>query len=144
MSQRVAIGSDHAGFEYKTYLIKKLKKLGLQVMDMGTDGDQSVDYPDFAHPVATKVANKEVNFGVLVCGSGNGVCITANKHEGVRAALCWTVEVAKVVRMHNDANIICMPARFVSKITAGKMLDAFIETKFEGGRHQNRIDKITC
>ncbi len=144
MSQRVAIGSDHAGFEYKTYLIKKLKKLGLQVIDMGTNGDQSVDYPDFAHPVATKVANKAVDFGVLVCGSGNGVCITANKHEGVRAALCWTVEVAKVVRMHNDANIICMPARFVSKMMAGKMLDAFIETKFEGGRHQKRIDKITC
>jgi len=140
----ISIGSDHAGFQYKKDIIAMLEEQGYDVQDYGCHDESSVDYPDFAHPVATKVANKEVNFGVLVCGSGNGVCITANKHEGVRAALCWTVEVAKVVRMHNDANIICMPARFVSKITAGKMLDAFIETKFEGGRHQNRIDKITC
>ena len=111
---------------------------------MGTDSEASVDYPDFAHPVATAVAAGEVGFGVLICGSGNGVCITANKHDNVRAALCWNVEVATVVRQHNDANIICMPARFVSKVTAGRMLEAFINTPFEGGRHQHRVNKISC
>ena len=141
---KVAIGSDHAGFDYKSYLIGKMKKMGWDISDMGTTSSASVDYPDFAHPVASAVANKLVDFGVLICGSGNGVCMTANKHEGVRAALCWNVEVAEVVRLHNDANIICMPARFVSKVTAGKMLKTFAETKFEGGRHQNRINKISC
>lgn len=140
----VAIGSDHAGVEYKSYMIKKLKKHGFTVKNMGTDSEASVDYPDFAHPVAAAVAAGEAGFGVLICGSGNGVCITANKHDHVRAALCWNVEVATVVRQHNDANIICMPARFVSKVTAGRMLEAFISTPFEGGRHQNRVNKISC
>ena len=144
MKKIIAIGSDHAGVEYKAYLIKKLIKMGFEVVNYGTDSSASVDYPDFAHPVAQMVADGKADMGVLVCGSGNGVCITANKHEGVRAALCWNIEVAAVVRQHNDANVICMPARFVSKITAGKMLDVFINTAFEGGRHQNRIDKISC
>ena len=144
MKKIIAIGSDHAGVEYKAYLMKKLKKMGFEVVNFGTDSSTSVDYPDFAHPVAQMVADGKADKGVLVCGSGNGVCMTANKHEGVRAALCWNVEVATVVRQHNDANVICMPARFVSKVTAGKMLDAFMSTAFEGGRHQNRIDKISC
>lgn len=144
MKNIIAIGSDHAGVEYKAYLMKKLKKMGFEVVNFGTDSSTSVDYPDFAHPVAQMVADGKAEKGVLVCGSGNGVCITANKHEGVRAALCWNVDVATVVRKHNDANVICMPARFVSKVTAGKMLDAFMNTAFEGGRHQNRIDKISC
>lgn len=144
MKKIIAIGSDHAGVEYKAYLMKKLKKMGFEVINFGTDSSTSVDYPDFAHPVAQMVANGKADKGVLVCGSGNGVCMTANKHEGVRAALCWNVDVATVVRQHNDANVICMPARFVSKVTAGKMLDAFMGTEFEGGRHQNRIDKISC
>lgn len=144
MKEIVAIGSDHAGLEYKTYLIKKLKKMGYEVVNFGTDSGASVDYPDFAHPVASMVAEGKAVKGVLVCGSGNGVCITANKHEGVRAGLSWNVDVAAVVRQHNDANIICMPARFVSKITAGRMLETFLTTAFEGGRHQTRVDKISC
>jgi ribose 5-phosphate isomerase B len=142
--KKVSIGCDHAGYEYKTFLIKKLKKLGIQVIDRGTHGAESVDYPDFAHPVAKDVSSGEVGFGILICGTGNGVCMTANKHEGVRAGLCWEVEVAKLIRMHNDANVLCIPARFVSKIMAGKLLDAFVSTDFEGGRHQNRINKIFC
>lgn len=142
--KKVSIGCDHAGYEYKLYLIKKLRKLGMEVIDRGTYGVESVDYPDFAHPVAEDVSKGDVGFGILICGTGNGVCMTANKHEGVRAGLCWEVEVAKLIRMHNDANVLCIPARFVSKIMAGKLLDAFVSTDFEGGRHQNRINKITC
>ena len=142
--KKVSIGCDHAGYEYKLYLIKKLRKSGMEVIDRGTYGVDSVDYPDFAHPVAEDVSKGDVGFGILICGTGNGVCMTANKHEGVRAGLCWEVEVAKLIRMHNNANVLCIPARFVSKIMAGKLLDAFISTDFEGGRHQNRINKITC
>jgi ribose 5-phosphate isomerase B len=140
----IAIGCDHAGVDHKNYLIKKMKKLGYLVDDKGTKSSTSVDYPDFAHPVAIDVETGKALFGVLICGSANGVCMTANKHQGIRAALCWNVEVAEVVRMHNDANIICIPARFTSKILAGRMLEKFLSTSFEGGRHQKRIDKISC
>jgi ribose 5-phosphate isomerase B len=140
----IAIGCDHAGVDHKNYLVKKIKKLGYLVDDKGTYSNTSVDYPDFAHPVATDVETGKAIFGVLICGSANGVCMTANKHQGIRAALCWNIEVAEVVRLHNDANIICIPARFASKILAGRMLEKFLNTSFEGGRHQKRIDKISC
>lgn len=143
-SKKVAIGNDHAGVSYKKYLSKVLVEAGFDVVNLGANTEDSVDYPDFAHPVATAVENKEVSFGVLICGSGNGVCMTANKHIGVRAALAWNVEVAEVVRQHNDANVLCIPARFVSKQKAKKMILAFLATDFEGGRHQRRVDKIGC
>ena len=142
--ETIAIGCDHAGVEMKNYLIKKLKSKKYAVTDKGTYDATSVDYPDFAHPVAELVASGAAKYGILICGSANGVCMTANKHEGIRAALCWNEEVAEVVRLHNDANIICIPARFVSKMRAGRMLDKFLMTGFEGGRHQKRIDKINC
>jgi len=140
----VAIGSDHAGFECKEYLKEVLKngKLGFALADVGTYSPDSVDYPDFAHQVARKVAEKEVEFGILICGSGNGVCMTANKHAGIRAALCWTDEIASLARKHNNANIICIPARFVSDEIAASMLNVFLNTEFEGGRHERRVEKI--
>ncbi|HMT52428.1 MAG: ribose 5-phosphate isomerase B [Saprospiraceae bacterium] len=141
---KIAIGSDHAGFEYKTYAIKLLKIKGYQVQDFGTASVASVDYPDFAHPVATAVENKSVDVGILICGSGNGVCMSANKHQGIRAALCWTPELGSLARQHNDSNILCLPARFVSKVMAGKIIKAYLESSFEGGRHQNRVNKISC
>lgn len=144
MMINIAIGSDHAGFEYKKYIIGLLKKYGHQVQDFGPSSDLSVDYPDFAHPVATAVENKKADLGVLICGSGNGVCMTANKHKGIRAALCWTAELAALARQHNDANIVCIPARFISKQMTAKIIKAFLENTFEGGRHQNRVHKITC
>jgi ribose 5-phosphate isomerase B len=138
----VAIGSDHAGFEYKELLKAALQADGWIVSDKGTHSLDSVDYPDYAHPVAEMVAKGDAAFGVLICGSGEGVCITANKHAGVRAALCWNNEVAQLARQHNDANVICMPARFVSQDLAKEMLQAFIDTPFEGGRHEKRVEKI--
>lgn len=140
---KIAIGSDHAGFEYKAYLVRKLEKLGHQVFDLGPSSDQSVDYPDYAHPVSNQVEKKIVDLGILLCGSGNGVCMSANKHKDIRAALCWTPELAKLARNHNDANIVCIPARFVSKVTAGRIVDSFLNNNFEGGRHQARVDKIS-
>jgi ribose 5-phosphate isomerase B len=140
----IAIGSDHAGFEYKKYIVGLLKKHGHNVQDFGPSSDLSVDYPDFAHPVSLAVENKKADLGILVCGSGNGVCMTANKHKGIRAALCWTAELAALARQHNDANIVCIPARFISKQTTAKIIKAFLENTFEGGRHQNRVNKITC
>jgi ribose 5-phosphate isomerase B len=139
----IAIGADHAGFEYKEHLKEHLRQLHLTPDDKGTHSLDSVDYPDFAHPVATMVQRGEAVRGVLVCGSGNGVCMTANKHAGVRAALCWNVEIAKLARQHNDANIICIPARFVSYEEAVAMLDAFLNTEFEGGRHERRVAKMS-
>ncbi len=138
----IAIGCDHAGFQYKEMLKPLLLSLGYEVEDKGTYGDSSVDYPDFAHPVATSVENGTAAFGILICGSGNGVCMTANKHNGVRAALCWNVELAALARQHNNANILCIPARFVSEEVAREMVTAFEETAFEGGRHENRVNKI--
>lgn len=140
----ISIGSDHAGYHYKVYIIEMLQKEGYPLIDRGPSSGDSVDYPDFAHPVADDVEQKKANLGILLCGSGNGVCMTANKHAGIRAALCWTTELASLARMHNDANILCIPARFVSKILARKMVKAFINTSFEGGRHQKRVEKIQC
>ncbi|SEK95632.1 ribose 5-phosphate isomerase B [Chitinophaga rupis] len=144
MSLPVAVGSDHAGFEYKEEIISYLEGLGLQVKDFGAHSKDSADYPDYAHPVATAVEREEVAFGVLVCGSANGVAITANKHQGVRAAICWGEELARLARGHNEANIICIPARFVDTDVARQMIDVFINTPFEGGRHENRVRKIAC
>jgi len=143
-SKPIAIGCDHAGFEYKTALIKWLTDKGYQVKDFGTFSADSVDYPDFAHPTASSVENGEAAFGILLCGSANGVAITANKHQNIRAGLCWQNDVALLVRKHNDANMICIPARFVSLALAEQMLDLFMTTAFEGGRHASRVGKISC
>ncbi len=140
---KIVIGSDHAGFEYKSYIIRKLKKQGHEVLDLGPFNENSVDYPDYAHPVADTVEQGKATLGILLCGSGNGVCIAANKHKNIRAALCWTPELAELARNHNDANIVCIPARFVSKIIAGRIVDRFLISPFEGGRHQTRVDKIS-
>jgi ribose 5-phosphate isomerase B len=144
LSKPVAIGADHAGFEYKNILADLLRSKGLEVKDFGTNNPDSVDYPDFAHPVANAVENGEASFGVLVCGSANGVAITANKHQNIRAAICWENEIAQLARQHNNANIICLPARFVSTEEAKEMVNTFLTTAFEGGRHQNRVQKIAC
>jgi ribose 5-phosphate isomerase B len=137
---KIAIGSDHAGYAYKEMLRSYLSDYDLT--DFGTYSADSVDYPDFAHPVAESVEREEVTFGILVCGSANGVAITANKHPGIRAAICWEPEIASLARMHNNANIICIPARFVTESLAKKMVDTFLNTAFEGGRHQTRVEKI--
>jgi len=139
---KIAIGADHAGYEYKEMLKPFLADY--EVKDFGTHGTASVDYPDFAHPVAKAVEDKEFDLGILICGSANGVAITANKHQHIRAALCWENEVAALARMHNNANIICIPARFVSEDLAREMVTTFLNTEFEGGRHGNRVDKISC
>lgn len=142
---KIAIGADHAGYEYKTHLIKKLEEWGHKVVNFGTDSPESVDYPDFAHPVAEAVAgDAKIKFGILLCGSANGVAMSANKHENIRAAICWGKEISELARKHNNANIICIPARFVTKRAAGLMVKAFLETKFEGGRHGRRVKKIAC
>ncbi|MBP6000210.1 MAG: ribose 5-phosphate isomerase B [Sediminibacterium sp.] len=143
-SKPIAMGADHAGVEYKQVIKEWLEKKGYQVKDFGTYNTDSVDYPDFAHPTAASVETGEAAFGILFCGSANGVAITANKHAGVRAGLCWLPEIAQLTRLHNDANMICVPARFVSIESATEMIDAFMTTAFEGGRHQGRVDKITC
>ena len=140
---KIAIGSDHAGYELKEELEVRLVESGYSVHDLGTHGPESVDYPDFAHLVALAVECGTDNLGILICGSANGVCMTANKHKGIRAALCWTAEIARLARQHNDANIICLPARFVSADEAWSMVEAFLHTPFEGGRHQKRVEKIS-
>lgn len=140
----IAIGSDHAGYEFKSQIVSFLEEKGFQVKDMGVYNSNSADYPDFAHPVAYAVEKREVSAGILVCGSGNGVAITANKHQGIRAALCWTQEIARLARQHNNANIICLPSRFVGIDEAKQMVETFLNTSFEGGRHQSRVDKIAC
>lgn len=144
MIKKIAIGGDHAGFEYKQTLIKQLKEAGLEVKDFGPYSDGSVDYPDHVHPLATAVEAGEFDFGILICGSGNGVAITANKHQGIRAALCWNEELAALARSHNDANVLAIPARFIPFETASKMVDIFLQTDFEGGRHATRVNKIAC
>jgi ribose 5-phosphate isomerase B len=141
---KIAIGSDHAGFEYKEGLKNWLEKHGYHVSDFGSHNDESSDYADFAHPVAIDVDEKKASFGVLVCGSANGVAITANKHQGIRAAICWNEELASLARRHNDANVVCIPARFVSFDLAEKILNAFLKESFEGGRHARRVGKISC
>lgn len=144
LSLPVAIGCDHAGYEYKTAIVKWLNEKGYQVADMGVYENKSVDYPDYAHPVSDAVEKGEAAFGILICGSANGVAITANKHQGIRAGLAFETEVAKLIRQHNDANVICIPARFVALDYALNMVNLFIETPFEGGRHQTRVNKIAC
>ena len=139
---KIAIGSDHAGFEYKEVLKDFLSDY--EIKDFGTHAADSVDYPDFAHPVASAVENGDFEYGILLCGSANGVAITANKHQGIRAGLCWENEVASLVRKHNDANVLCIPARFVSEELAKEITTTFLNTEFEGGRHQNRVEKISC
>ena len=138
----IAIGGDHAGFDYKQKLISFLNDKGFNVTDFGPYTSESCDYPDFAHPLAESVANKTNSFGILICGSGNGVCFTANKHKDIRAALCWNTELAALARQHNDANIICLPSRFVEYALAEEMTEVFLSTAFEGGRHQRRVDKV--
>ena len=144
MSKKVAIGGDHAGFEYKAKLIYKLESQGFQVKDFGPFSEASVDYPDYVHPLSSAIEAGEYDSGIVICGSGNGVAITANKHQGIRAALCWNEELAALARQHNDANIIALPARFVSYELAEKLAEIFLTTDFEGGRHQNRVSKIVC
>ncbi len=139
---KIAIGADHAGFEYKEMLKTFLSDH--QVTDFGTHSLDSVDYPDFAHPVASAVENNEADFGILVCGSAQGVAITANKHQGVRAAVTWLADIASLARQHNNANVICIPARFVSEDLAKEMVSTFLATPFEGGRHTSRVNKISC
>lgn len=139
-----AVGGDHAGFDYKDQLMDYLISLNIKVKDFGTFSVDSVDYPDFAHPVAESVEKGEYNFGLLLCGSANGVAITANKHQGIRAGLAWNTDVAQLVRLHNDANILCLPVRFISLEVAKNCLKTFIDTAFESGRHQGRVDKIIC
>lgn len=141
---KISIGCDHAGYEYKENIKAYLEKQGHKVTDHGTYSLDSVDYPDFVHPVAVDVDNRRSKYGILICGSGNGVAMTANKHQKVRAALCWTTELAKLARQHNNANAIAIPARFVSKRMATNMVKAFITTEFEGGRHKRRVNKISC
>lgn len=140
----VAIGADHAGFEYKEHLKNWLSTRGYSIKDFGTHSLDSADYPDFAHPVASAVEKKEFQFGLLLCGSANGVAMTANKHQGIRAAICWKEELAELARTHNNANVICIPARHVTLELAEKMLDKFLHAPFEGGRHERRVEKISC
>jgi ribose 5-phosphate isomerase B len=140
----IIAGADHAGFEMKQHLVEFLQNQGYNVIDKGTYSADSVDYPDFAHAVAEEVESGADNTGLLLCGSANGVAITANRHSGIRAAICWKEDIAKLARQHNDANVICIPARFVSETEAEKMLIAFLNTQFEGGRHQRRVEKIEC
>jgi len=144
MMPTIAIGADHAGFELKEILKAWLQKNGFITKDFGTHSTESADYPDFAHPVSLAVENKEFDLGLLVCGSANGVAITANKHQGIRAAICWNEELAALSRQHNNANVLCLPARFISSELAEKILDRFLNSSFEGGRHARRVDKMSC
>lgn len=144
IKKRIAIGGDHASPEYKRAIIAALSEKGYEFKDFGPFNDDAVDYPDFAHPVASSVESGENDFGILICGSGNGVTITANKHKGIRAALCWRNDIASLARQHNNANILCLPARFISREEAIQFVETFLTTEFEsGGRHSNRVSKIS-
>lgn len=138
----ISIGNDHAGTDYKMAIVKHLEAQGHHVNNYGTDSNDSVDYPDFVHPVAKDVEEKRVDFGIIICGSGNGANMTANKHQGVRSALCWTKEISELARLHNNANILSIPSRFTAQQQAIEMVDMFLNTSFEGGRHERRIEKI--
>lgn len=140
----IAIGNDHAGTEYKFEIVKQLEAKGYKVLNFGTNSTDSMDYPDTIHPVAEAVENNKANFGIILCGSGNGAQITANKHQKIRAALCWNNELVELARLHNNANILSIPARFVSLHQALSFVNIFLNTSFEGGRHQNRVKKIAC
>jgi len=141
---KISIGNDHAGTAYKLAIIGLLKSKNIEVFNHGTDGTDSVDYPDFVHPVAQDVATDKVDFGIIICGSGNGASITANKYQKVRSALCWTKEIVELARQHNNANILSLPARYISLPQALEMVKTFLETDFEGGRHERRVAKIPC
>ena len=141
---KISIGNDHAGPEYKKAIVDFLKQKGHEILNHGTDTSDSVDYPDFGHPVAIDVETGKADFGIVICGSGNGINMTVNKHQGIRSALCWDKEIASLARQHNDANIISIPARFTSIQQAVEMVDTFLNTNFEGGRHANRVNKIAC
>jgi len=140
--KKIALANDHAGYEMKLMLIEMLKKQGHETKDFGCHSTESADYPDFAHPMASAVEKGEFDLGISLCGSGNGINMTVNKHQGIRSALCWNVEIAELARFHNDANICSLPARFVNEETAKKIVNKFLETEFEGGRHIRRIEKI--
>lgn len=144
MAKKIAIGGDHAGFEYKGQLTQKLTELGYEVKDFGPFSSDSVDYPDYVHPLCTAIESGEFELGIVICGSGNGVAITANKHQGIRAALCWNEDLAALARQHNDANVLAIPARFITYELAERLGQIFLTTDFEGGRHQNRVNKIAC
>ncbi|WP_396636250.1 RpiB/LacA/LacB family sugar-phosphate isomerase [Maribacter sp. R77961] len=141
---KIAIGNDHAGTEYKLAIIGLLKSKNIEVSNYGTDGTDSVDYPDFVHPVAQDIESEKADFGIIICGSGNGASMTANKHQKVRSALCWTKEIVALARQHNDANILSLPARYISLPQALEMVRTFLDTDFEGGRHERRVVKIPC
>lgn len=143
-SLKIAIGSDHAGFELKQKIISYLEEKFLKIKDFGTHSVESADYPDYVHPLAEAMKFGEFNLGIVICGSGNGVNITANKHQHIRCALCWIPEIASLARRHNDANVLALPARFLTAKQAFEITDAFIEASFEGGRHQKRVNKIAC
>jgi len=139
---KISIGNDHAGTDYKFAIIKLLESKGIKVTNYGTDSNDSVDYPDFVHPVAKDVVAKDADFGILICGSANGVAMTANKYKDIRAGLCWNKEIVELTRLHNNANVLCIPARYTAIPQALQMVETFLNTKFEGGRHQNRVNKI--
>jgi len=141
---KVAIGGDHAGFDYKSRMISFLKNNGHEILDFGPNSDVSVDYPDHVHPVAKAIEKNQADVGILICGSGNGVAMAANKHPYIRAAICWNQDLAALARQHNDANVICLGARFLAYEYAEGIVDTFLKTDFEGGRHQTRVDKISC
>lgn len=142
MNKSIVIASDHAGYKLKKELIEYLTNKGYNVKDLGTDSEESVDYPDFAHPLALEVENKNFPCGISICGSGNGINMTVNKHQGIRSALCWNEEIARLARFHNNANVCSLPARFIDVDLAKSIVDTFLETSFEGGRHLQRINKI--
>lgn len=144
MKKLIGIAADHAGYEMKEVIKTELIAAGYEVRDFGTNSAESMDYPDVAHPLASAVENGEVSFGVAICGSGNGISMTVNKHAGIRAALCWTPELASLARAHNNANILSLPARFISIETAKEILSTFLTSEFEGGRHLKRVNKISC
>ncbi len=138
----IAIGNDHGGYEMKLVILEWIKNQGYELKNFGTDSPESVDYPDYVHPLADAVEKDEFDFGVLICGTGQGMSFTANKHQGIRAALCWNMEISRLSRQHNNANILCLPGRFIGDKEGIDILKTFLETKFEGGRHQNRINKV--
>lgn len=144
MGKKIAIGGDHAGYAYKTQLVEYLRSQGHEVEDFGPFSADSVDYPDFVHPAMTSIEEGRNEMGILICGSGNGVNMTANKHQGIRSALCWNTDLAALARLHNNANVICFAERFISYHYVQQMADIFLSTEFEGGRHQRRVGKISC
>lgn len=141
---KIGLASDHAGYEMKQFLVGMFEAMDHEIIDFGTNSTESVDYPDFAHPLAEAIVKKDIEFGIALCGSGNGVNMVVNRHKGVRGALCWTVEIARLARQHNNANICSIPARFTSNLEAAAIVETFLSTPFEGGRHQKRVEKIEC